>query len=69
MDVERSSLRKREFCARNGISIAYFYKLRSAGKGPRETDFGRITIDAERDWLKQREAAAAQANKPLKGNG
>jgi hypothetical protein len=63
MDVGRSSFTKREFCERNGISIAYFYKLRAAGKGPREM-LGRITAEAERDWHRAREAEA-QAKSPL----
>jgi predicted DNA-binding transcriptional regulator AlpA len=63
MDVGRSSFTKREFCQRNAISVAWFYKLRAQGKAPREMDVGRISVDAERDWIREREAEAAQVNK------
>jgi hypothetical protein len=53
--VGRSAYTKKEFCQRNAMSLAFFYKLRKAGKGPREM-LGRITVDAERDWQKEREA-------------
>jgi hypothetical protein len=57
-DVGRSAFRKKEFCERNGISLAYFYLLRSQGRGPREMSIGRVTLDAERDWQREREAEA-----------
>ena len=63
MDIGRSSFTKSEFCQRNAISIAFFYKLRRQGKGPREM-LGRITADAEKDWQREREAEAAQARPP-----
>jgi hypothetical protein len=63
MDVGRSSFTKAEFCQRNAISIALFYKLRKQGRGPREM-LGRITADAEKDWQREREAEAAQAKPP-----
>jgi hypothetical protein len=60
MDVGRSAFTKSEFCQRNAISRAFFYKLKKQGKGPREM-LGRITRDAELDWQREREAEAAQA--------
>jgi hypothetical protein len=49
-----------EFCARNGLSLALYGKLRKAGLNPREMRIGpnwkRITQQAEIDWQKQREA-------------
>lgn len=51
-----------EFCERNGISRATYYNLKKAGIGPREMEvLGRklITGEAETDWHRDREAAAA----------
>jgi hypothetical protein len=53
--VGRAAFTKREFCQRNAISLPFYYKLRKMGRGPREM-LGRITVDAERDWQKEREA-------------
>jgi hypothetical protein len=47
-----------QICRRNAISRSFFYKLKAGGRGPRMTDFNRITEEAERDWLREREAAA-----------
>ena len=43
-----------EFCDDAGISKAFFYKLRNAGKAPRVTKLGSrsiITPNARREWL------------------
>jgi hypothetical protein len=51
-----------EFCARNSISRALYYKLKAQGKGPRLAYAGSkpiITTQAEHDWLRECEAAAA----------
>ncbi len=58
VDPGRSAFTKSEFCARNGISKAFYYKLRAQGRGPREMDNGRITAEAEHAWHREREAAA-----------
>jgi predicted DNA-binding transcriptional regulator AlpA len=47
------------FCKRHGISRATFFNLRRAGKAPRVTAIGSrrvISEDAEREWVKAREA-------------
>ena len=46
------------FCARNGIGLTLYHRLKREGRGPREMRLGRtirITIDAERDWQRDRE--------------
>ena len=46
------------FCARNGIGLTLYHKLKQQGRGPREMRLGRtirITLDAERDWQRERE--------------
>jgi hypothetical protein len=57
-----------EFCRRNGISRAMYYKLQLAGKGPRVMAIGtheRISTESEADWkvARQQEAAAKRAAK------
>jgi hypothetical protein len=61
----RSAFTVPEFCARNAISRGLLYKLDRAGAGPRyflvgERGHRRITLEAEREWQAQREAAAAE---------
>ena len=46
------------FCARNGIGLTLYHRLKNEGRGPREMRLGRtirITLDAERDWQRERE--------------
>jgi hypothetical protein len=53
-----------EFCSRVNISRPLFYKMKNQGKGPRLAYAGAktlITLEAERDWLRGLEAAAAAA--------
>jgi hypothetical protein len=57
--IQRKSFTIPELCARNSISEGFYRKLRTLGKGARETrvlDRVFITDDAEREWL---EALAA----------
>jgi hypothetical protein len=60
----RSSFKVTEFCARNGISKGLYYKLDKLGRGPPYLLVGvgeqhrRITLEAEREWQAQQEAAA-----------
>jgi hypothetical protein len=59
---EKSARTILEFCQRNSISRALFYKLKHEGKGPRIAYAGCkpiITAAAEHDWLLACEAAAA----------
>jgi hypothetical protein len=49
------------FCRRHGFSRGKYLLLRAEGKGPREMAVGSrriITEEAERDWLREREAEA-----------
>jgi hypothetical protein len=53
--LERAAYTIPEICFRNDISRTAYHRLRSEGRGPRETRFGlnmiRITAEDERDWL------------------
>jgi hypothetical protein len=52
--VEHISFSIAEFCARNGISLSYYHKLKRDRRGPAEMRLGalmiRITADSEREW-------------------
>ena len=55
-----------EFCARNGICRVSLYNYWARGIGPRCMKVGArrlITAEAEADWHRDREAAAAAAVK------
>ena len=59
-----------EFCARNRISRGSLYNYLARGIGPRCMKVGArrlITAEAEADWHRDREAAAAAAVKPRLG--
>jgi predicted DNA-binding transcriptional regulator AlpA len=61
---EKSARTIAEFCARNSISRAMFYKLKNAGKGPRLVRVGTkslISDQAEKDWHREREADSPKA--------
>jgi hypothetical protein len=50
-----------EFCQRHRFSRSLYYKLDKAGKGPRTMPLlgcVRISEEAEREWVKAREAEA-----------
>jgi hypothetical protein len=50
------------FCARIKISRTTYYKLRKAGRGPREmraNDVVRISPQARQDWMRELEQTAA----------
>lgn len=52
----------REFCDAHRISLAFFYKMKSEGWGPREMHAGSrvlISFEAAAEWRRAREAAAA----------
>jgi hypothetical protein len=52
-----------EFCAAHRISVAMYYKLKNAGKGPRESHAGAkviITLANAAAWLKQLEMQPAE---------
>lgn len=47
-----------EFCAAHGISVAFFYKLKKQGEGPREMKVGArtlITFESAAEWRRARE--------------
>jgi hypothetical protein len=58
----------KKFCQRNSISERQYYKLRSEGKAPRLMSTGRagvrISRNAERDWIADREREAEAARVP-----
>jgi hypothetical protein len=61
----RSAFTVPEFCRRNGFSKGLYYKLDKLGLGPDYFLVGvgdqhrRITLEAERKWQAQREAATS----------
>jgi predicted DNA-binding transcriptional regulator AlpA len=58
--TEKSAFSIEQFCARNSISRALFYKMRKAGTAPRLAYIGSkpiVSVEAERDWIRAREAA------------
>jgi hypothetical protein len=58
-----------EFCARQRMSQATFHKLLRLGIGPRVMSVGtsvRITLEAERDWQREREQAPRPRRRPAK---
>jgi hypothetical protein len=62
---ERSSWTLREFQHRHNLSESQYHKLRREGRAPRTMRTGavgvRISRDAERDWILQREREAVGA--------
>lgn len=63
-ECEPGSLCVESFCNRNSISKADFYAGLRNGTGPRIYKSGRATLitrEAEKDWRREREAAATQA--------
>jgi hypothetical protein len=56
-----------EFCRRNGISTALYFKINREGLGPSLMRVGRrtlITREAAEEWRREREAASAQPHVP-----
>jgi hypothetical protein len=52
-----------EFCKAYRISLRFYFKLRDAGKGPREMRLGRrvlITIESAMAWARAREHEHAE---------
>jgi hypothetical protein len=50
-----------EFCVRNGFSLSMYYVLRRRGQAPAEMRIGTrrlISVAAEQEWQRAREAAA-----------
>jgi hypothetical protein len=62
-DVPRTVYSVPEFCAAHRISLSMFYKLREAGKGPRESRAGTKTLISVANaaaWLKAIEMQPAE---------
>ena len=50
-----------EWCKRNSVSRRTYYNLQKAGQGPRLMQVlgvNRISVEADADWRREREAAA-----------
>jgi hypothetical protein len=50
-----------QFCERNHLSVAFYYKLRTTGCGPREMEVGRrrfVSVEAEAVWRRKCEGAS-----------
>lgn len=61
-DVPRVAYTIPEFCASHRLSLSMYYKMRVAGKGPRESHAGSkviITLPNAAAWLKQIEEVEA----------
>jgi predicted DNA-binding transcriptional regulator AlpA len=62
-EATRTAFSPEEFCSRNGISMATFWKLRDAGRAPKLMYLGRIiriSAEAERAWQIARENPTAK---------
>ena len=60
---EQDAISIPEFCVRNGISAALFFKLAREGRGPRVMRVGRrtlVTKEAAAAWRLECEAASAR---------
>lgn len=59
---DKSSFTIPEWCQRHGLSESMYHKLRREGRGPRTMEVGpqavRISLQADADWVAEREAAA-----------
>jgi predicted DNA-binding transcriptional regulator AlpA len=64
----RVSLTIAEWCARHGLSESQYHKLRKQNRAPRALKIGsaglRISIEADADWVRDREAEAAEKQTP-----
>ncbi|MET4034946.1 MULTISPECIES: hypothetical protein [unclassified Bradyrhizobium] len=60
--IPRASWSKDEFCARHGISVGLYDKMKKLGVGPDENvalDRTIITVEAEERWLRKTKRKAA----------
>jgi hypothetical protein len=61
--IQRQRHSEEQFCFRQDISPGYLRSLKAKGKGPKLDADGKVTLEAEADWMKQRAAEAeAEAN-------
>jgi hypothetical protein len=64
-DGDKDAYSIQEFCRRHAISESFYHKLRNLGLGPKTMAAGKrrlITREAARQWRRERERAAAQAD-------
>jgi hypothetical protein len=57
----------RQFCAKHGLSIAFYYKLKARGLTPAEIHLGArrlISRESAAAWRRAREAATATGENP-----
>jgi hypothetical protein len=62
-DVPRVAYTVAEFCVAHRVSQSMYYKMREAGKGPRESHAGTkilISLTNAAAWLKQTETQPAE---------
>lgn len=56
----------KDFCARHGISVPFYYSLRKLGEGPTEMIVGArvlVSYEAAEEWRREREKVAAASTK------
>jgi hypothetical protein len=64
LDRGRDAYSIAEFCLRHRISSPLYFKMRKAGRGPREIRIGKkilISKESAADWRRAREAEATAA--------
>jgi hypothetical protein len=54
-----------EFCRQHRFSVAFFYKLKDAGKAPRVTNLGARRIITEEDAATWRKAMAEASDRQV----
>jgi hypothetical protein len=66
-DGERASFTLEEFRHRHKLSESQYHKLRREGRGPRLMSTGdvgvRVSIQADKEWVAEREAEAVSSQK------
>jgi hypothetical protein len=64
----RASFRLREWQQRHNLSESQYFKLKRQGRAPRVMQTGdagqRISREADADWVREREAEAAEKQNP-----
>src|SRR3954470_21600160 len=67
--AERASFSLGEICERNAISLSKLHDLRRAGRGPKLMYIDRlirVSVEAEREWLKQLENPTPDQQEKIK---
>lgn len=63
LGFEQQRFSQEVFCFRQDISPGHYRKLKRENKGPREDADGKISLDAEADWMKARADEAERARR------